>query len=90
MDAIPTVWGPVPMDESKCPECQASIIWVKTQSGSKIALDSLPRSDGRIVNRNGVAVYLARDLFAADDEPRYVSHHATCPRRESWRRSKPK
>jgi hypothetical protein len=78
------------MDESKCPECQADLIWAKAESGSRIALDAQPRSDGKIVNRNGAAVYLSRDLFTEVDEARYVAHAATCPKRASWRRSKPK
>jgi hypothetical protein len=87
------------MREPRCMSCDEPIRWVVMPSGALTPLDVEPRDDGTIVittetvgtltgNTWPRAIVLKRgqpDLFLAD-QPRYVSHFATCPNAAAHRR----
>ena len=76
---------------SKCRSCGAEIIWVPTVSGKNMPCDAKPipyredieggqvivTSDGRVVRAK---VDLTSDTFG------YISHFATCPNADKWRK----
>lgn len=72
-----------------CKSCGAHIIWAKTIKGHSIPLDSLPSSLGNVVlSEEGVALVYAGPAGIApryQDEPRYLSHFATCPNADEHR-----
>lgn len=69
---------------SLCRSCQAEIRWVKTTTGKQMPVDLRPVSDGNVAIVNGIAELVAP--FTGGDEPRYVSHFATCPHAREHRR----
>lgn len=68
-----------------CRTCGAPIVWARTRRGMSIPLDPIAVSGGNIEvvdeGAGPVAVYVD-----ADEEPRHVSHFATCPDAERHRR----
>jgi len=74
---------------SRCRACQAVIRWAKSdKTGKPIPMDPEPVADGNIVvNRLGVAHVLHKGEEAT--VPTYVSHFATCPKRDQFRRRNP-
>lgn len=82
---------------SLCRSCGAAVRWVKSaKTGRVMPLDPEPRDDGNIVllDRWQLNLRLARVLEHDEVtqerlfgiEPRYVSHFATCPQADEWRR----
>ncbi len=72
-----------------CKSCGASIVWAKAVSGKNVPLDAEPRDDGTIaIDAKGRAMVLVKDMMLDPNWPRerYVSHFATCPNAETWRR----
>lgn len=67
-----------------CRSCGAEIFWRKTTAGKMIPLDREPVADGNLSVVNGVAVS-AKDV--PESALRYVTHFATCPNANAWRRS---
>jgi hypothetical protein len=76
-----------------CRSCGAAIRWATTASGKRMPLDRDPVDDGNLaliidVGLDVVAVPVApRQALLDDDGRRFVSHYATCPDAEQWRRS---
>lgn len=71
-----------------CKACQRRILWVESKStGRMMPLDIEPRPDGNLAVVRGVA-----HAFGSEDKrlcrDRYVSHFATCPRADSFRKAK--
>jgi hypothetical protein len=70
-----------------CRSCRSPIVWCRThERGQIIPVDPDPREDGNLERVEGNIVRVsaqATDLFGGD---RYVSHFATCPDAEEWRR----
>ncbi len=56
------------------------------EGGKNVPLDPEERSDGNIVLEGGKARYLKQGEQYSG--PRWVSHFATCPDRDKWRRDK--
>lgn len=80
--------------KAKCRSCGAPIKWVKTDSGKNIPLNDevvtiLPEAGGNvvIVTLEGKVV---RGKLAMAGTPGtvqgYISHFATCPQADKWRR----
>lgn len=76
---------------SKCKSCGAEIKWILTQSGKKMPVDAKPvpyRADPggslSLVTMNGRVERGVLDLDS--DKHGYVSHFATCPAADSFRR----
>lgn len=79
-------------DKANCKSCGAEILWVKTIKGRGMPLDSQPSPRGNvIISENGTAlVYREPSAIAAryENEPRYLSHFATCKNADQWRKSR--
>lgn len=80
--------GPV---VSACRSCGAPLLWVITDGGKRMPLDADPTPAGTFVvadrDRDALRVsYVAPDALLIDDPPRYVSHYATCPDADRWRK----
>lgn len=83
---------------AKCKSCGADIIWIKTAAGKSIPCDSdartywkNPHGSDVIVTPNG-EVYkadLTGDLAQATGIG-YISHFATCPAADKFRKKKEK
>lgn len=73
-------------EQGHCRTCGAPVRWVKTASGRAMPLDAEPVERGNVVLRDGRAVYVSKGNPAEQNEPRYVSHFATCPQSRDWRR----
>lgn len=79
-----------------CAGCGLAIAWRLTRKGAKIPLDPEPVSTGNVIlDRQGLAVVLDRERIKVlearadrDRWPRYVSHFATCPNRDQFRRQR--
>jgi hypothetical protein len=75
---------------TECKSCGAAITWAKTIKGRPIPLDARPSPRGNvIISEEGVAlVYRDSSAIAPRyaDEPRYLSHFATCPNADTHRK----
>ena len=79
---------------SNCRSCGAEIIWARTERGKRMPMDAAPVSNHaqsgvfvlrEMENPDGPLVIAAWGL--ENTEPHYISHFATCPQNDSWRRS---
>ena len=63
----------------KCRSCGAAVVWVITPAGKKMPVDAKPVS-GFVLdeNENGTVNAFSGKV--------YVSHFATCPDSEAWRK----
>ena len=85
---------------AKCASCDADIEWcVSLTSGKRIPLDAVPVAEGGNVYKVGrndeesgapIVAFDKRGVHLPifDGEPRYVSHFATCPNSDEWRKSR--
>lgn len=76
---------------SKCKSCGAEIIWVPTESGKMMPCDAKPisyREDDNgsltLVTSDGRVIKAKAD--ATSDTFGYISHFATCPSANEWRK----
>ncbi len=83
--------------EAKCSKCGALILWVTMvrdgKPGSKMPLDAVPTKDGTIERKRGnhSAIWYGRvvprtERMMTGRALLYVSHFATCPNAEEFRR----
>ena len=82
------------MKRGKCRGCGADIVWIHTPGGKSMPCDVDPvlyraraGAPGKVVTPNGEV--LSCELNVAPDEATgigYVSHFATCPQAEKFRR----
>lgn len=94
MDRAPQRQAAVSAFETKrCASCSAPVIWTVTHNGKKMPVDAEPADNGNIrLRQEGdrmIAEYPGREhpgLFEDPDQRRYLSHFATCPQAQSWRR----
>lgn len=67
----------------QCPRCDAYVLRVVTEAGSKILIDPFPHPSGSVFpHTNGQGLQVARVLAGHDpkpDEPLYRQHTASCP-----------
>lgn len=80
-------------DVKRCRSCGAEIIWTVTHNGKRMPVDAEPVPDGNVrLRQDGdrvIAEYPGKEhpgLFDDPDERRYLSHFATCPQAQSWRK----
>lgn len=75
---------------SVCKSCGSEIFWAKTIKGASIPIDAKPSPRGNIIlSENGTAlVYRDPSAIAPRyaNEPRYLSHFATCPNADTHRK----
>lgn len=72
---------------TRCRSCGAPVLWRAHETTNRLApIDAAPTERGNLVllelDRYGYATAVA----LVEGVPRYVSHYATCPQREDWRR----
>lgn len=70
-----------------CNSCQAEVIWIVTTAGVRMPLDAQPVTEGRplfVILPGGARVATAEDRRLHRDL--YMSHFATCPDGDSWRK----
>lgn len=60
------------------------MIWKTTNTGKSIPVDAEPVRDGNLVFEGKLAVTFQPLIHGEQD--RYVSHFATCPQADWWRR----
>lgn len=83
---------------TKCKDCGAEIIWIKTKAGKNMPCDATPiwyiadpAGKGRLVTEAGETI---RCTFAENTETAtgwgYIPHWSTCPAAEHFRRNKQK
>jgi hypothetical protein len=73
----------------RCRSCNQEIRWAQTTKGKAIPLDVEPREDGNLVlERDAEGNDIARGFspLIHTGKPRYVSHFATCPQANAWRK----
>lgn len=63
------------LNESCCRACGAKILWARTAAGKIIPLDACPIANGN----------MRREMLDGS-ELRYLSHFATCPNADRFRR----
>lgn len=79
-DLLPTEMQPPPRDLSRCSRCKEPVFFSKTVKGARGIFDWKPVEGGNIViDRNGVAHYLAPGKPNETAGPRYQSHFVSCP-----------
>jgi hypothetical protein len=74
---------------SRCRSCGAPIRWTRTEKGRRMPIDPEPVPEGNIVLREldeATPLALSVPPAAFPDEPRYLSHFATCPDAAKHRR----
>jgi hypothetical protein len=71
---------------TECRSCGAPIRFVFTAMGGRMPIDLEPNPDGNVYLRGHTAHVIKADTVLPPGEPRYMSHHATCPQAEKWRR----
>lgn len=79
---------------SQCRSCGASIRWVVSTKGNRMPIDASPHPNGnlyltkRALDGQWCASAIGQEsLEAARSMGRaYISHHATCPQAQQWRR----
>lgn len=76
---------------SRCRACDAPIVWAVTSAGKQMPVDATPNVKGNIVlyeDRGGKPLALVVESGrVSSDAPRYVSHFATCPKADQFRKS---
>lgn len=76
----------------KCRSCGAGVLWVRTEAGHAMPVDSAPTRGGTIEVINGSARVLSpieAAIVKGDAGMLYVSHFATCPHAAAHRKKKP-
>ena len=69
---------------SFCRECRTQIHWVKTPRGKNMPLDMHRVAGGNVeVDENNQAVFVRKDGL-----PHFISHWATCPDADKFRKKK--
>lgn len=86
------------MSEDECRSCRAPIVWATTEQGKSMPIDAGPVDNGNVYYLDqksspprvrvlaGPQPTLEEDADSADGL-RYLSHFATCPQADQWRRS---
>lgn len=85
----PDTWAR-PWTRSRCRSCHASIIWAKTEGRKMMPVDAEPVEDGNIELTATGNPWPMASPYPPAGFPRadllYVSHYATCPDAEKWRK----
>jgi hypothetical protein len=77
---------PKDVGTGRCRGCQATIIWAKTKTGSRIPLDAEPTYLGNVAFVDGYAKVFGEGHELPNSVARYMPHHATCPKADEFRR----
>lgn len=78
---------------ARCRSCQAPVVWANTVNDRRMPVDAEPSPDGNIVlddlgddRLTPLAIVVDPGEPMLGDPPRYMSHYATCPDAERWRK----
>ena len=82
------------MRNGQCRGCGAPIVWIRTTGGKSMPCDAEPvlyrkkaRAAGKIITPNGMVLSCELGVAPCEaDGAGYVSHFATCPAAEKFRR----
>lgn len=77
----------------KCKACGAKIVWINTAAGKMMPCDANPipykeDPDGSLMIVTGDGRVVKAKADAVSDEVGYISHFATCPASNDFRRRK--
>lgn len=80
-------------DPKRCRSCNAPIFWAKDVStGKSRPVDAAPDDRGNAVLYDRGGTVMVRQLERGEEphvgEKRRMFHHATCPDRANWQKSK--
>lgn len=78
------------MATSRCRLCDAPILWVTTQTGKKMPVDSVPVQNGTLVLTGGGDKLFSHHATPEERDkgvPLYLSHFASCPNADAFRNS---
>lgn len=71
-----------------CGSCRAPIRWALTRNGKAMPVNADPVEGGNVVLERRMAALMAYVVDATDPrQPRYTSHHVTCPNASAHRSS---
>jgi hypothetical protein len=70
------------MSVPSCRSCGAEIRWEKNGNGKLVPLDPEPTPNGNLSIVDGVVIVADPDA----PPPHYVTHFATCPHADQWRK----
>lgn len=73
-------------DRQTCRSCGAFILFAFTAKGNRIPLDYEPVAGGNVRLVEKGPIYEALVVTPDPDEVLYVSHFATCPDSDQWRK----
>ena len=68
-------------ERGQCKSCNAHILWVETENGKRMPLDLEPE------RRFVIEAEAGADPMKARLRNTYVSHFATCPNADRWRKT---
>lgn len=72
---------------SNCNGCRAPVVWAVTPAGKSMPVDPDPTDNGNLVLTLGTPPRVRPPELTDDpDGPRWVSHFATCPQSEDFRK----
>lgn len=84
------------MTVDECRSCKAKIVWAVTEQGKSMPVDAEPVEGGNVYfvgSPGSLVVRVLSDPQPTLDEQtdsadglRYLSHFATCPQADRWRR----
>ena len=72
---------------ARCRSCGADIRWAVTEGGNHIPLDPFPTQEGNMTIIGTTAKGSTVVRVDPTGEVRYMSHFATCPDADGWRRA---
>lgn len=78
---------------ARCKACGAPIIWIQMKSGKLMPCNSEPipykeNPSGKHQFVTGQGEVVTADIYPGSDKYGYVSHYATCPEADSFRRAR--
>jgi hypothetical protein len=76
---------PKDVGTSRCRGCEATILWARTKTGSRIPLDAEPTRAGNVAFVDGYARVFPKGHEFPQSAEVYMPHWATCPKADSFR-----
>jgi hypothetical protein len=73
---------------SYCHSCGAVVVWAVTDAGKRMPVDPDPTVVGNLIleRRDGQDRVTSAPPVATSEPKRWVSHFATCPQANAWRK----
>lgn len=76
------------LESAACRSCGAAVVWAVTDAGKRMPIDPEPVVVGNLIldQRDGQYRVRSAPPVATPLPKRWVSHFATCPQADKWRR----